>query len=145
MPLLSSLSCKIVCPLMENYIYIHTYRDTYICMCIYNLSINVTKMVFVETVLTVSDCMISDSLKRSRRFHTITCWCIFQKRSQTVSDGLRLYAYFRFFLVLQCETVETVSDPNDPYNMKRSRRFQHSVFVATIGHQIYIYMNNACL
>ena len=122
------------------YVYIYIYTSY--------LSMNVTKMVSVETVLTVSDCMISDSLKRSRRFHTITCWCIFQKRSQTVSDGLRLYAYFRFFLVLQCETVETVSDPNDPYSMKRSRRFQHSVFVATIGHQIYIsilQMNNACL
>ena len=43
------------------------------------------------------DSTIWYSLKRSRRFHTITCRGLFQRRSQTVSDGLRLYPFFRPF------------------------------------------------
>ena len=46
------------------------------------------------------DSITSDSLKRSRRFHTITCWGLFQRRSQTVSDGLGLYICFLSFFVV---------------------------------------------
>ena len=46
------------------------------------------------------DSITSDSLKRSRRFHTLTCCGLFQRRSQTVSDGLGLYICFLSFFVV---------------------------------------------
>ena len=55
--------------------------------------------------------MISDSLKRSRRFHTIACWGLFQRRSQTVSD------YSRFFPTCQVRVVrfyQSCSPPPPP-------------------------------
>ena len=67
------------------------------------------------------DSTIWDSLKRSRRFHTITCRGLFQRRSQTVSDYIRFFDFFGWFA--------TVSDPNDFYSRKRSRRFQHTFFL----------------
>lgn len=60
------------------------------------------------------DSTIWDSLKRSRRFHTITCRGLFQRRSQTVSDYIRFFDFFGWFSV------------------KRSRRFL-TLMTLTVG------------
>ena len=60
------------------------------------------------------DSTIWDSLKRSRRFHTITCRGLFQRRSQTVSDYIRFFDFFGWFSV------------------KRSRRFL-TLMTFTVG------------
>ena len=80
----------------EKTIYIYMYVCMYVCMYYQCHENGVCRNGF-DGFRLYHDSTIWDSLKRSRRFHTITCRGLFQRRSQTVSDGLRLYPFFRLF------------------------------------------------